>query len=70
MPDKAGGKYTGTRDGRLTRRSAFARSSVRKMRPRGRVAHYMDTFPEVTSFTTVVENRASHERNDRRDGRR
>jgi len=68
MPDKAGGKYTGTRDGRLTRRSAFARSSVRKMRPRGRVAHYMYTFPEVTSFTTVVENRASCERNDRPDG--
>ncbi len=43
-------KYTGTRDSRLTRRSAFARSRVPEMRPRGRVAHYMDTFPDVTPF--------------------
>lgn len=47
-------KYTGTRDSRLTRRSAFARSGVPEMRPRGRVAHYMDTFPDVTPFAAAT----------------
>ncbi len=61
-------KYTGTRGGRLTRRSAFARFGEREMRPRGRVAHYMDTFPEVTSFTAVVGNRDSFARYDRPGG--
>ncbi len=47
-------KYTGTRDSRLTHRSAFARSGVPEMRPRGRVAHYMDTFPDVTPFAAAT----------------
>lgn len=38
------------------------------MRPRGRVAHYMDTFPEVTSFTASIGNRASLVRHDRPGG--
>jgi hypothetical protein len=50
-------KYTGTRDGRLTRRSALARFGAPEMHPCGRVAHYMDTPPEVTSFTLDSENR-------------
>ncbi len=48
-------KYTGTRASRLTRRSAIARSGAREMRPRGRVAHYMDTLPEVTPFASSSE---------------
>lgn len=50
-------KYTGTRGGRLTHWSALARFGVPEMRPCGRVAHYMDTFPEVTPFTLVSGNR-------------
>ena len=42
---------SGTRGGRLTHWSALARFGVPEMRPCGRVAHYMDTFPEVTPFT-------------------
>lgn len=51
-------KYTGTRDGRLTHWSALTRFGVPEMHPYGRVAHYMDTSPEVTSFTLVGGNRA------------
>ena len=50
-------KYTGTRGGRLTHWSALARFGVPEMRPCGRVAHYRDTFPEVTPFTLVGGNR-------------
>lgn len=50
-------KYTGTRGGRLTHWSALARFGVPEMRPCGRVAHYMDTFPEVTPFALVGWNR-------------
>lgn len=57
-------KYTGTRDGRLTHWSALARFGVPEMHPYGRVAHYMDTSPEVTSFTLVGRNRGHLARRD------
>ncbi|VWC20251.1 hypothetical protein BME24068_05796 [Burkholderia metallica] len=43
-------KYTGTRDGRSTRRSASAPFGAPERRPYGRVAHYRDTFAEVMPF--------------------
>ena len=51
-------KYTGTRDGRLTRRSALAGFCMPEMRPCGRDAHYRDTLPDVTPFAAAAENRA------------
>ncbi len=58
-------KYTGTRDGRLTRWSALARFGAPEMRPCGRVAHYMDTFPEVTPFIHFGGNRGHLAHGDR-----
>lgn len=58
-------KYTGTRDGRLTRWSALARFGAPEMRPCGRVAHYMDTFPEVTPFIRFGGNRGHLAHGDR-----
>ncbi len=57
-------KYTGTRDGRLTHWSSLARFGAPEMHPDGRVAHYMDTPQEVTSFTLVGGNRGHLARRD------
>lgn len=57
-------KYTGTRGGRLTHWSALARFGVPEMRPCGRVAHYMDTLPDVTPFILDNGNRGHLARRD------